>query len=105
MQSSMLASAAALTGTFDIVGNNVPVFFIQDAIQFLHLIYSEIWSSHCSRLRVGLLLATDVDYAHFVPGPWLAMVSHGPIQDLFDAIQSGNYPEWDSRDITPYHSQ
>lgn len=36
----LTASSYTDEGNFDIVGNNIPVFFIQDAIQFPDLIHS-----------------------------------------------------------------
>jgi len=31
-------------GNFDLVGNNIPVFFIQDAMKFPDLVHSVKWS-------------------------------------------------------------
>ncbi|KAG5986751.1 catalase [Claviceps spartinae] len=142
-------------GNFDIVGNNVPVFFIQDAIQFPDLIHSvkprqdneipqaatahdsawDFFSQQTSTLHTlfwamagyGIprslrhmdgfgvhtyRLVTDDGTSKLVKWHWKSKQGKASLvwdeaqraagknadyhrQDLFDAIQSGNYPEWE----------
>ncbi|KAG5999337.1 catalase [Claviceps lovelessii] len=142
-------------GNFDIVGNNVPVFFIQDAIQFPDLIHSvkprqdneipqaatahdsawDFFSQETSTLHTlfwamagyGIprslrhmdgfgvhtyRLVTDDGQSKLVKWHWKSKQGKASLvwdeaqraagknadyhrQDLYDAIESGNYPEWE----------
>ncbi|KAI5867963.1 CATB protein [Durotheca rogersii] len=142
-------------GNFDIVGNNIPVFFIQDAIRFPDLIHSvkpspdseipqaatahdsawDFFSQQPSTLHTlfwamagfgiprsyrhmdgfgvhAFRLVTDDGASQFVKWHWKTKQGRASLyweeaqalagrnadahrQDLFDAITSGNGPEWE----------
>jgi catalase len=142
-------------GNFDIVGNNVPVFFIQDAIQFPDLIHSvkpspdsempqaasahdsawDFFSQQTSTLHTlfwamagygiprsyrhmdgfgvhTFRLVTDDGDSKLVKWHWKSKQGRASLvweeaqstaglnadfhrQDLWDAIESGNFPEWE----------
>ncbi|KHN99448.1 catalase [Metarhizium album ARSEF 1941] len=142
-------------GNFDIVGNNIPVFFIQDAIQFPDLIHSvkprsdseipqaatahdsawDFFSQETSTLHTlfwamagygiprsfrhmdghgvhTFRLVTEKGDTKLVKWHWISKQGKASLvwdeaqhiagsnadfhrQDLFDAIESGNFPEWE----------
>ncbi|KAI9166784.1 catalase B precursor [Paramyrothecium foliicola] len=142
-------------GNFDIVGNNVPVFFIQDAIQFPDLVHSvkpspdneipqgatahdsawDFFSQQTTTLHTlfwamagygiprsyrhmdgfgvhTFRLVTDEGDSKLIKWHWKSKQGRASLvweeaqkiaganadfhrQDLWDAIASGNYPEWE----------
>ncbi|KAH7328428.1 catalase [Stachybotrys elegans] len=142
-------------GNFDIVGNNIPVFFIQDAIQFPDLIHSvkprpdrempqaasahdtawDFFSQQTTTLHTlfwamagygiprsyrhmdgfgvhTFRMVTDDGATKLIKWHWVSKQGKASLvwdeaqhiagknadyhrQDLWDAIESGNYPEWE----------
>ncbi|KAF4452549.1 hypothetical protein F53441_4661 [Fusarium austroafricanum] len=116
-------------GSMDLVGNSIPVFFIQDAIQFPDLIHAVKPSpdkepaDHTSAYfilgngRIGYpqklsTHVTDDGNARFVKWHWKSKQGKASLiwdeaqrlsgknpdyhrADLWDAIESGNGPEWE----------
>ncbi|WP_030720794.1 catalase [Streptomyces sp. NRRL F-2580] len=91
-------------GVFDLVGNNIPVFFIQDAIKFPDIIHAgkphpdreipQAQSAHdtfwdfVSQLGVHSLVWEEAQILAGVDPDFHR-------RDLFDAIESGAFPQWE----------
>src|SRR5919205_541508 len=67
-------------GTWDLVGNNMPVFFIQDAIKFPDIV-------HAAKPH------PDVEIPQAQSAAGVDPDSHR--RDLYEAIEAGAFPEWD----------
>jgi catalase len=122
-----LKNIIMLTHSIDIVGNNIPVFFIQDAIKFPDLIHavkpkpdSEIPQAATAHDSAWDFFSQQPSSMHTLL--W-AMSGHGTLQgkasllweeaqmaagmnadlhrqDLFDSIDKGYFPEWVVSDYT-----
>ncbi len=103
-------------GNFDLVGNNVPVFFIQDAIKFPDFVHAVKPEPHNEIPTGGSAHDTFWDFVslvlRFVKFHWRPTVGTFSLvwdeaqklagkdtdfhrRDLWESIESGDYPEWE----------
>jgi catalase len=54
-------------GNWDLVGNNIPVFFIQDAMKFPDLVHAAKPEPHCAMPQAGTAHDTFWDFASLMP--------------------------------------
>lgn len=96
-------------GNWDLVGNNIPVFFIQDAMKFpdlVHAVKMEGFGVHTFQL------VNEAGKSHFVKFHWKPKLGIQSTiwdealklqaadndyhrRDLFEAIDTGKFPEWE----------
>jgi len=100
-------------GNYDLVGNNAPVFFVQDGIKFPDFVHAVKPEPHTEVPTGGSAhdtfwegKAIFVKY-HWTPKQGLSQLVWDEAQklagkdpdfhrrDLYEAIENGNYPEWE----------
>jgi catalase len=93
-------------GNWDLVGNNIPVFFIQDAMKFPDLIHAVKPEPHNGMPQVASAHDTFWDFASLMPESTHTLMWEEAVKisgadsdfhrrDLWEAIESGEYPEWE----------
>src|SRR6266542_788474 len=79
-------------GNWDLVGNNTPVFFIRDALKFgdfIHTRNERVWVKFHLKTKQGIQNLTREEA--------VKLAGENPdhaTQDLFEAIERGEYPKW-----------
>src|SRR6185369_34804 len=80
-------------GNWDLVGNNIPVFFIQDAMKFPDLVHAAKPEPHFVKFHWTPMAGThSLDWDEAVKISGADPDFHR--RDLWEAIESGAYPEY-----------